>query len=758
VGAESRSRQPLARMRTGHDCPAAPRRAQGLLAVGCALAVLGFSVASHATVYTVAASGGDFTSIQAALAVAVAGDTIDVKEKATPYFEKLAFPRSGNAAAGFIALQAAPGEHPVLDGSGVAGTDMVLIDSRSYVKLVGLEIRNLLGVNDGSGVRILGAGSHIEIRDNRIHDIRGASAMGITVYGTATTPISELVIDGNQIYDCEPAPSEALTLNGNVSGFQVTNNVVRDVDNIGIDFIGGETDIQPDPDKVPRNGICRGNRVTRARSSYGGGFAAGIYVDGGRDIVIENNSVTASDVGIEIGAENAGIVASGIVVRDNVVYANEKAGIGFGGYASFTGRVRNCLFTNNTLYKNDTLGAGFGELWIQYAEDNAVRNNLVYSTAQNALLVSEYGNVNTTLDYNLWYTEDGAAAAAFSWNGTSYAGFAAYQAGTGQDAHALFAAPGLVSPATADFHLAAGSPAINAGDPAFVPGAGEVDLDGAPRVNGPRVDVGADEATICGNGVVEPGEGCDDGNLTSGDGCDSNCTPTGCGNGIVTAGEQCDDDNVTGGDCCSPTCQFEPPGSPCNDGNACTTIDACSAGVCTGSGIPAASCRAALGGSLLLRNGSPDTRDVLAWKWSQGAATSFPELGDPIAGTTRYTLCVYDKTAGAWSLKLEAALPAGGTCARKPCWKARGTAGLRYGDRDATPDGIYQAALKAGAEGQASVKVKAKGTHLAMPTLPLAQDTTITVQLVSSDGICWASAYDAPATRNDGVQFKDTLD
>src|SRR5262249_12473277 len=47
-------------------------------------------------------------------------------------------------------------------------------------------------------------------------------------------------------------------------------------------------------------------------------------------------------------------------------------------------------------------------------------------------------------------------------------------------------APGFVSPT--DFHLAAGSPLINAGDPAA---AGGVDLDGAPRIAGGRRDMGA---------------------------------------------------------------------------------------------------------------------------------------------------------------------------------------------------------------------------------------------------------------------------
>ena len=67
----------------------------------------------------------------------------------------------------------------------------------------------------------------------------------------------------------------------------------------------------------------------------------------------------------------------------------------------------------------------------------------------------------------------------------------------------------------------------------------------------------AQPVPVCGNGVVEPPEVCDDGNLVDGDGCDSNCTPTGCGNGIVTAGEECDDGNRISGDCCSALCVNE---------------------------------------------------------------------------------------------------------------------------------------------------------------------------------------------------------
>ncbi len=60
-----------------------------------------------------------------------------------------------------------------------------------------------------------------------------------------------------------------------------------------------------------------------------------------------------------------------------------------------------------------------------------------------------------------------------------------------------------------------------------------------------------------------------------------------CGNGLVEFGEQCDDGNTAAGDCCSPTCLFEPNGSSCApDSNVCT-LDVCNgAGVCTHPNAP----------------------------------------------------------------------------------------------------------------------------------------------------------------------------
>src|SRR5262249_8555592 len=91
-------------------------------------------------------------------------------------------------------------------------------------------------------------------------------------------------------------------------------------------------------------------------------------------------------------------------------------------------------------------------------------------------------------------------------------------------------------------------------------------------------------AGTCGNGILEPGEQCDDGNVVAGDGCGPTCHFEVCGNGIVDPGEQCDDGNTAAGDGCSPTCQREPRcgdgfvdgTEECDDGNT-VSGDGCSA-------------------------------------------------------------------------------------------------------------------------------------------------------------------------------------
>jgi cysteine-rich repeat protein len=267
-------------------------------------------------------------------------------------------------------------------------------------------------------------------------------------------------------------------------------------------------------------------------------------------------------------------------------------------------------------------------------------------------------------------------------------------------------------------------------------------------VSGGRVDIGADEAS-CGDGLVDPGETCDDGDLIDCNGCDSNCTASSvCGNGVRCGAEQCDDGNTGNGDCCSSLCQFEALDSACDDQDLCTITDRCDgAGGCAGTAAPAPVCRQpTLPGksSLLIRDKIPDDSDLLSWRWTKGAQTDLGDLGDPLTSTT-YTLCLYDQSANPQP-RFRAVIAAGGWCDGQPCW-TQTSAGFRRRDRDGPVRSIK---LKPGASGKAQVTLRGKGTDLDPPPLGLAP--TVTVQLKNSAGECWGASYTAPA-KNESSQF-----
>jgi hypothetical protein len=440
-------------------------------------------------------------TIQKAFNSATPGSTVYVKEGT--YNEKLSVNVSGSSSGGYITFQNFGNDNVIIDGTGEAGDQIILVQNKSFIKLIGFELQNNLNQTFGTGIWVQGYGDHIEIRKNRIHDmmaaIGGGDAMGISVYGShANIPISNIIIDSNQIYNCQPGHSESLTLNGNVDTFQITNNFVHDNDNIGIDMIGGEGTCPTSSLDAARNGVCAGNTVYNCRSNYGDGYAAGIYVDGARKIIIERNRVYQCDVGIEVGCENQGRIADSIIVRNNLIYNNDKRGLSFGGYNyPVTGQVRDSKFLNNTVFQNDQLSTGEGEIIIEYAVNCVIKNNIFCSTTQDRLMTTTVGNSNgNSLDYNLWFTPGGINNASIDYNGMIYNSFSAYQTGTGQDAHSIFSDPLFVSPSLPDLHLQTSSPAVNAGDPSFVPSYGEFDFDGNLRLSENRVDMGAYEKYI----------------------------------------------------------------------------------------------------------------------------------------------------------------------------------------------------------------------------------------------------------------------
>ena len=88
---------------------------------------------------------------------------------------------------------------------------------------------------------------------------------------------------------------------------------------------------------------------------------------------------------------------------------------------------------------------------------------------------------------------------------------------------------------------------------------------------------------VCGNGIVETGEQCDDNNALGGDGCSSTCQIEGCGNGIVEGTEQCDPPEsatscpagTAGSGVCDSDCKIDSSSCCGLSGSSCFTKDDC---------------------------------------------------------------------------------------------------------------------------------------------------------------------------------------
>ncbi len=84
-----------------------------------------------------------------------------------------------------------------------------------------------------------------------------------------------------------------------------------------------------------------------------------------------------------------------------------------------------------------------------------------------------------------------------------------------------------------------------------------------------------DVSVVCGDGLQEGNEACDDANLNENDACLSTCVLASCGDGVVWSDEEtCDDGNLDDDDGCPSTCQI----ASCGDGFVYQGIEQCDDG------------------------------------------------------------------------------------------------------------------------------------------------------------------------------------
>ncbi|MCK5851799.1 hypothetical protein KAH27_02110 [bacterium] len=228
------------------------------------------------------------------------------------------------------------------------------------------------------------------------------------------------------------------------------------------------------------------SKITKNHAiEYGGG----IYLNSGG--IVSNCTISGNSAGdgINTAGEGGGIYFSNggtvnnCVIKENTIYSMlDLTDIGFGGgvYSSGGGTLNNCLISGNgAIYPGSEVGGVYGgtlnncTVVNNYGREGcggtsggAVRNSIVY------------GNYNQ-------FFEDNYCGGTYEYSCST-----PLPTGEGNISNN----PMFEYASTGNYHLAFGSPCINAGTNAFAPM--PWDLDGNPRIVGGRVDMGCYEVPI----------------------------------------------------------------------------------------------------------------------------------------------------------------------------------------------------------------------------------------------------------------------
>lgn len=400
----------------------------------------------------------------------------------------------------------------LIDGTGTSGTTMLSVTDKNYLNFQNLTIQNLT-VNDAQGILIETTGNNssteLSFKNITVKNINWTAnpatiptssnnAQSFIAYG-GDGGITNITIDSCKIFNNILGFSEAMTLDGNVDGFTIKNCEVHDNTNIGIDIAGNyQVSSNPTTDHA-RNGLLFNNTCYKNVSLAA--TSAGIYVDGGQNVLIEKNKCYENGNGIEIGCEENGTTNT-IIVKNNLIYNNQEVGIYVGGYTTSTsGQVLDCIIRNNTLFKNNSLNDGTGEMNISKASNCVFENNIFYTNNQDVLFSVDAisPQTNNVFNYNCWFTpSNDPNNITVNWRTSTYSTFADYQTGISDETNSIYNDPDLVNPVlpAPDLHLLTASPCINSGNPGTVISTGELDYYGNARIFGSNIDIGASEFNV----------------------------------------------------------------------------------------------------------------------------------------------------------------------------------------------------------------------------------------------------------------------
>jgi hypothetical protein len=433
-------------------------------------------------------------TVQYALDNAPPGATIRLRSGI--YQEKIIWTNSGTVAQATV-LTNYLDETPILSGSGnTAQSAIVHIENKSYLLIKNLVIENNY-MPGAKGIYIVGEGQGVGIENCIVRNIGFTSdpntdptpvdgqAHGILVNGRTVIGYQDITIKYNELHHLICGNSEALTLAGNVSQFEIENNSLHHNTNIGIDVAGhypwAVNAGVPASLNQSREGRVARNIVHDHRRFNNNDAPAGIYCDGCKDVEIAHNYSFRNGNGLSIGCENAGKSAENVIVRNNFIFDNDNNGVFFG---ANTGDIVNCGFLGNTCLKNGSLEIFTMEIFLQKSTNSTIANNILYARSISHYAIGQFDYItsNLLIDHNLVFREGGNLSGLITGSPTIPA-----------HSNTLTVDPQIVNPAlpSPDFHLQSSSPAVNQGNNNYA-SANEKDLDMGNRIVA-TIDRGADE-------------------------------------------------------------------------------------------------------------------------------------------------------------------------------------------------------------------------------------------------------------------------
>ncbi|MGZ4712460.1 MAG: Ig-like domain repeat protein [Acidimicrobiia bacterium] len=460
----------------------------GSVAVGTApvvdgqatVAVSALGIGTHALTATYAGTGDFGGSTSPTVNESVVAGTVFV-DKANPAC-KNSGAGAGTAATPFCAINSA--------ASKVTPGQTVQVAAGTYSERVAVAVGGTptgpitFAPASGATVTITGGSNGFAMSGKSYVTIRGFQITATSGPGITVSNSANITIDGNHVSHAGQPVSgsiaSAIKIAGTTSSTIVNNTTDHNTD-IAIYLTAGSDD-----DVVAHN-VSFANARGYVRAAAGIGLANTTGT-----VVYDNVSHDNEDSGFNIWT---GLTDGSNVVFDNVAYNNGDHGIDV--HNAVDARI-----VANTVYGNYDSGIEMTTSTGSILANNVSVDNGINSARTSGEIRVDGGSVaTTTLNDDLVYLR--TPGVMIDWNGVKYGSLAAFRAATGQESRGIQADPRFVSVAAADFHLLAGSPAIdsaNAGAP-FQPA---VDFDGRSRVDDPATtDTGIGTPTFVDRGAFE---------------------------------------------------------------------------------------------------------------------------------------------------------------------------------------------------------------------------------------------------------------